>query len=102
MRIEAIRAGREEELAEDEQLPAAFIRQVVSRSVKDETWDSMEKRYGNRRAVSEYAIFIAFLQLILTLSRAFGIPEDTGEAVQDVIDRFKAGEPIGDHLPMTM
>src|SRR3954454_3152882 len=43
--IEAIRAGREDEvLTDDEKLLAAFIRGVLNRNLDDETWNRMEER----------------------------------------------------------
>jgi hypothetical protein len=100
--IEAIRAGREDDvLTDDEKLLAAFIRGVMYRNLDDDTWNRMEARMGGERAVIEYAIFIAFLQLILTLYHAFGLPPDSDEAVEDVIRRFKAGEQLPSHVPGT-
>jgi hypothetical protein len=99
--IEAIRAGREDEvLDDDEKLLARFIRGVMYRNLDDQTWDAMEARLGKRGAI-EYAIFIAFLQLILTLYSAFGLPPDSDEEVEDIITCFKTGEELPSHLPMT-
>jgi 4-carboxymuconolactone decarboxylase len=99
--IEAIREGREDEvLDDDEKLLARFIRGVLNRNLDEPTWDAMEERLG-KRGVIEYAMFIAFLQLIVTLYHAFGLPEDAEEEIEDVIRRFKAGEELPSHLPMT-
>lgn len=99
--IEAIRAGREEDvLTDDEKLLARFIRGVLARNLDDATWDAIEQRMGKRGAI-EYAIFVGLLQLIITMYHAFGLPPDSDEDVQDVIDRFKAGEELPSHLPMT-
>jgi hypothetical protein len=99
--IEAIRAGNEDAvLTDDEKLLARFIRGVMYRNLSDADWDEMEERTGTRGAI-EYAIFIAFLQLILTLYSAFGLPPDSEESIEDVIRRFKAGEELPSHLPMT-
>ena len=96
--IDAIRAGREDEvLTDDEKLLARFIRGVMRRELDDETWDATESRLGKRGTI-EYAIFIALLQLILTLYHAFGLRPDSDAEVQDVIDRFKAGEELPSHL----
>jgi hypothetical protein len=100
--IEAIRGGREDEvLTDDEKLLARFIRAVISRTLDDDTWAAVEAQIGERGTI-EYAIFVAFLQLILTLYHAFGLPPDADEEVQGVIDRFKAGEELPSHLPMTL
>lgn len=99
--IEAIRVGREEEvLTDDEKLLARFIRGVMARNLTDVDWDAMEARIGRRGAI-EYAIFVALLQLIITIHHAFGLTPDSDAEVQDVIDRFKAGEPLPSHLPGT-
>jgi hypothetical protein len=99
--IEAIRAGREDELlTDDEKLLARFIRGVIARELADDDWNAMEERIGKRGTI-EYAIFIAFLQLILTLYHAFGLAPDSDVDVQAVIDAFKAGEQLPDHLPAT-
>jgi hypothetical protein len=99
--IDAIRAGREAEvLTDDEQLLARFIRGVMNRDLADADWDAMEVRLGKRGTI-EYAIFVALLQLIITLYHAFGLAPDSDAQVQDVIDRFKAGEELPSHLPAT-
>jgi hypothetical protein len=99
--IEAIRSGNEEAvLTDEEKLLARFIRGVMHRTLDDATWDAMEERIGTRGAI-EYAIFIAFLQLILTLYHAFGLPPDSEDEIEDVIRRFKAGEQLPSHLPLT-
>ena len=99
--IEAIRAGREGEvLTDEEKLLARFIRGVMNRDLPDATWDAMEVRLGTRGTI-EYAIFVGLLQLIITLYHAFGLPPDAEADVQGVIDRFKAGEQLPSHLPMT-
>jgi len=87
-------------LTDDEKLLARFIRGVMARTLDDDTWTAMEQRIGERGAI-EYAIFIAFLQLILTLYHAFDLPPDSDAEVQDVIDRFTAGEELPSHLPLT-
>jgi hypothetical protein len=99
--IEAIRAGTEDEvLTDDEKLLARFIRGVLGRNLDDKTWFAMEDRLGERGTI-EFAIFTAYLQLILTLYHAFGIETDADEEVADIIERFKAGDEIPSHLPAT-
>jgi hypothetical protein len=88
--IEALRAGREDDLTHDERLLTTYIRQVVSGTVTDETWAAMEKRLGLRGAI-DYTIWITFLNLILRLFQAFGAPDVTDEDVQRVIDGIREG-----------
>ena len=98
--IEAIRAGREEEvLIDEEKVEARFVRGILARDLDDETWDSMEEIIGTQRGTVELAIFVGLLQLILTLYHAFGLPPDSDEEVQGVIDRFKAGEELPSQPP---
>jgi hypothetical protein len=86
--IEAIRDDREADLNDDERLLATFIRQVVSGTVSDDTYSSIEARLGTRGAV-EYTIFIAFLQLTIRLFQALGVASPTRADVDKVIEEFK-------------
>ena len=49
--IDALRAGDDDALTDDERLLATYIRQVVGGTVDDETWDAMELRLGTRGLV---------------------------------------------------
>jgi hypothetical protein len=94
VRIEAIEAlmdGREDGLNDDEQLLAAFIRQVVGGTVTDETYEAMEQRLGKRGTI-EYTIFIAYLQLTIRLGQAFGLAEPTTAEVRELVREFHDGE----------
>jgi hypothetical protein len=89
--IEALRAGREQDLTEDEQLLATYIRQVVDGTVTDESFAAMEERLGSRGLV-EYTIFIAFLQLIMRLYQAFGLDDPANEEIDEIVRQFRDGE----------
>jgi hypothetical protein len=94
VRIEAIEAlmdGHEEDLTEDEQLLAAYIRQVVSGTVTDETYERMEQRMGKRGTV-DYTIFIMVLTLTIRLAQAFGIPAPSDAEVRELVREFRDGE----------
>jgi alkylhydroperoxidase family enzyme len=88
--IEAIRAGREDDLTDDERLLARYIRQVVSGTVDDAMFETIENRMGRRGAV-EYTIFIAFLQLIMRLYQAFGLPDPPDEEIDRWLQEFRDG-----------
>jgi hypothetical protein len=88
--IEALRAGRDEDLDDDERLLATYIRQVVDGTVTDETWDAMEARLGVRGLV-EYTIFVAFLQLIMRLYQAFGLEDPPNDEIDELIREFRDG-----------
>lgn len=89
--MEALLDGREEELTNDEQLLALFIRQVVSGTVADETYEAMERRLGERGTI-EYTIFILYLQLTIRLAQAFGLPEPTEDEIRELLREFRDGE----------
>jgi hypothetical protein len=88
--IDALRGGRDDELSEDEQLLATYIRQVVDGTVSDEAFASMEERLGMRGLV-EYTIFVAFLQLIMRLYQAFGLPDPSDSEIDALLEDFRNG-----------
>jgi hypothetical protein len=88
--IDALRAGREEDLTEDERHLAAYIRAVAGGKVTDEAYAAMVERLGRRGAV-EYTIFIAFLQLTMRLHQAFGAPELSDDEVEAMLAEFRTG-----------
>jgi len=67
--ILALREGREGDLTADEQELTAFIRQVVSGTVTDESFAGMVTRLGQRGAV-EYTIFVTYLAMTMRLYEA--------------------------------
>jgi hypothetical protein len=81
--MEALRYGREDELTEDEQLLARYIRQVVSGTVDDETFGAMRERLG-ARGVVEYTGFILWLQWIIRMMQVLGV-EDPDDAQIDAL-----------------
>lgn len=95
--IEAIRGGREQDLNPTEQLLALYIRQMVSGTVKDETWEDMVAYMGVRGTV-DYSFFIMFLLLIIRTYQAFGGPGDVpDEEIDALVQGLKSGQiPIPD------
>jgi hypothetical protein len=88
--IQALRAGREEELDETERELAAFIRQVVGGTVSDDAWTALEARRGERWPV-DYAIFTLFLQMTMRLQQVVGMPEPPDAEVDALIADIAAG-----------
>jgi len=68
--IEALWRGRENELTDDERELTAYVREVVSQSVREESYRRLEERMGSRGAV-EYTAFVGHLLMTLTLMKAF-------------------------------
>jgi truncated hemoglobin YjbI len=87
--IEAIRYGHEEDLTDDEKQLATFIRQAVSGTVTDESWDGMEKRMGTRGVV-EYTGFILWLQWIMRMMQALKVNDPSEEEIDKLIADLKA------------
>lgn len=88
--IEAVRAGRDEDLTDDERLLAVFIRQIVDGTVTDETFNAVEE-YMGERATAEYVIFVTCLWETMRQMNALGQPEMTDAEVDQMIDDFKSG-----------
>jgi hypothetical protein len=87
--IEAIRYGHEEDLNEDEKQLATYIRQVVSGTVTDESWEGMERRMGTRGAV-EYTSFILWLQWIMRMMQALKVEDPSEDEIDQLITDLKA------------
>jgi len=88
--IDALRAGRDEDLTDDEQLLAEFIRQVVDGTVDDQHWDAIEARMGTRGAV-EYTAFITILWLTMRQYQAFGLYDPPDSEVDEILDGLRTG-----------
>lgn len=89
--IEALRAGREDLLTDDERQLADFIRRVAGGQVDAPSWDKMEARMG-ARGVLDYTIFILFLQLTMRLMSAVGMPSPSDDEIDTLITELKAGQ----------
>jgi hypothetical protein len=88
--IIALREGREEDLTEDEQLLTRYIRQVLTGTVDDETWDRMFARLGHRGIV-EYTTFILMFNMILRSFQAYKVPAPSDEEIEQHIRELKDG-----------
>jgi hypothetical protein len=99
--IEALRAGDEDALTDDERLLSRYIRSVVRGEVTDEDWNIMLERLGTRGLV-EYTVFITFLQLIMRLMQALQTSAPTEAEVDQQIAALKADQSlvpdIADHI----
>lgn len=94
--IEAIRYGREDELTDDEQLLARYIRQAVSGTVDEATFGAMRERLGARGLV-EYTGFILWLQWIIRMMQALDTPSVPEAEVDAIITGLRDGSiPIPD------
>ncbi len=78
--IDAIREGREGDLADDERQLVDYIRQVSRGQVTDESFGAMVERFGLSGAV-DYTAFVAFLICTMRLWSALGVrdPSNHGD-----------------------
>lgn len=88
--IEAIRAGRDEDLTDEERLLTDFVRGVAHGRMTDALWQRMEGRLGVRGTI-EYAMFCAFLVSLIRIYQAFDMPGFGDAEVRDMIARMKDG-----------
>ena len=88
--IEALRAGREEVLTEEERELVGYIRAVANGTVTDDRFARLEERYGTRGAV-EYTVFIGFLMMTIRLHQAFGTPELPDGEIDAMLRGFRDG-----------
>jgi hypothetical protein len=92
--IKALRYGHEEDLDDDERLLARFIRQVVSGTVDDGTWEQMAALQGVRGVV-EYAGFILWLNWIIRMMQLLRTSDPSNEQIDQVIRDLEAGSSAG-------
>ncbi len=90
--IRAIRAGREEELDEEERQLADFIRKVSAGQMDRGSWEAMEARMGERGTL-EYAVFVLHLVLTMRLMTVVGVREPSDAEIDVVVMRL--GEEAG-------
>ncbi len=91
--IEALRAGREDELTETEKLLTSFIRKVYHGTMEAQTWAAVEAHMGERGAV-DYAEFVLFLVTTIRniqLSTA-NAHEPTDAQFNERLAEFKSGK----------
>jgi hypothetical protein len=88
--IEALRAGREEELNDEERLLTDHIRRVAAGTVTDESYALIEAHMGQRAAL-EYTIFIGFLVMTIRLHQALGVPDPSREEIDAMLAEFRSG-----------
>jgi alkylhydroperoxidase family enzyme len=88
--IEAIRAGEEERLNEDERQIADYSRQVVSGTVSDESYAALCERMGDRGAL-EFTVFVGFLLMTFRLWQAVGVPDPSDEEMDALVRDLVSG-----------
>lgn len=94
--IEALRAGREEELDDEERLLTDHIRRVANGTVTDESYAEVEAHMGARAAL-EYTVFIGFLMMTIRLHQALGAPDPSDAEIDRMLAEFKNGtRPLPD------
>lgn len=90
--IKAIRYGHEEDLDDEERLLVKYIRQVISGTVDDETWDAVEELFGSERGVVEYSAFVLWLNWIMKMMLAIGNKAPSDETIDQLIADLESGK----------
>ncbi|MFC8663063.1 hypothetical protein [Streptomyces sp. NPDC057199] len=88
--IEALRYHREEELTDGERELARYIRQVVSGTVDQPTFDAVLDRMGTRGIV-DYTAFILWLQWTLRMFQALGMEDPSDQEIDELLAAVKDG-----------
>jgi hypothetical protein len=92
--IEALRYGHEEDLNDDEQLLARWIRQVVNGQVDNDTYNAIEERLGTRGLV-EYTGFILWLHWTMRMMQVLGTEDPSDEEVDKIVAELRGGSDRG-------
>jgi hypothetical protein len=88
--IDALRAGRDEDLTVDERQLAEFIRRVIAGTMERGVWEAMEQRMGERGAL-EYAMFVLFLQMTMRTMQVAGMPDPPDSEIEALLEEFRSG-----------
>lgn len=88
--IDAIRAGREDELEPDEQQLVRYIRAVAGGTVTDELFDEAVQRWGLSGAV-DYTGFVCFLVCTIRMWSAMGVRNPSESEIDQLIADLRGG-----------
>jgi alkylhydroperoxidase family enzyme len=88
--IEALLAGRDDELTDDERQLVTYAREFVSGAVSDESSAGLRARFGERGAV-EFTVLVGFLLMTIRLWQAFGLPEPTDAEMLVLLRELREG-----------
>lgn len=88
--IEALRAGREDELDENERQIVEYARAVVRGEVTDALFAALSERLGQRGAL-EFTVFCGFLLCTFRLWQALGVTEPSDAEVDALLQAHRDG-----------
>jgi hypothetical protein len=89
--IDAIRSGREAELAPDELELVRYVRAVANGEVTDELFDTMVNRWGLSGAV-DYTAFVCFLVCTMRMWSAMGVRSPSNAEIDELIVGLRNGD----------
>lgn len=90
--LEALRAGRENELTDDERDQVQFTRAIRDGTMTAELWERLSTRLGSERGAIEYSFFVLLVLLNHLLARAMGTPDMSPEEMDNMFTRFQEGQ----------
>jgi hypothetical protein len=88
--IDAVRAGRDDDLTAAERELTEFIRATIHGRMSPELFGRIEQRLGTRGAV-EYATCVTWLMLTTRNLQVLGFPDPTDETVAELVKQAVAG-----------
>jgi hypothetical protein len=89
--IDAIRAGRDDELTADERQLVEYIRAVATGGVDDAMFAAITARFGLRGAV-DYTGFVAFLVCTIRMWQALGMPGPSDAEIDAQLRELRSGQ----------
>lgn len=88
--IDAIRAGDDQALTDEERQIADYARRVAAGSVEDASYAEMERLLGPRGAV-EFTVFIGLLLCTMRLWQALGVPDVPEDRIDEMLQGYRQG-----------
>lgn len=88
--IDALRAGREEELDAGERQIVEYARAVVGGGVTDALFTALAERLGQRGAL-EFTVFCGFLMCTFRLWMALGVTDPTDAEIDGLLEGYRDG-----------
>lgn len=96
--IAAIRGDRWDELDPEDRLLVTYVKEVVTGTVSDATFDAVEQLMGTR-GVIEYTVLITVLYMTMRQMQAFKVPQPTDEEVDALVEQYRQGKAeVPDHM----
>jgi hypothetical protein len=88
--IDALRAGRDDDLTPEELFFATYIRDIANGTVTDASYGALVERLGERAAL-EYTVFVGFLMQTIRNFQALGMEDPSEQEIDALLEAFRSG-----------